>query len=87
MHEITELLQAWKSGDKEAFDRLNPLVDPELKRIARNYLRDERARNILKTTTLVHEALIRLIKENLAALRDRKSVLWLRCKANAPSPY
>jgi RNA polymerase sigma factor (TIGR02999 family) len=71
MHEITKLLLAWKSGDKEAFDRLQPLVDPQLKRIARNYLRDDRARNRLKTNTLVHEALIRLIKENLA-LRDRK---------------
>ena len=67
MHEITELLHAWKSGDKEAFDRLKPLVDPQLKKIARNYMRNERARNILKTTALVNEALIRLIKENLAA--------------------
>ena len=72
MHEITELLLAWKSGDKEAFDRLKPLVDPQLKRIARNYLRDDRARNNLKTTTLVHEALIRLIRENLPELRDRQ---------------
>jgi RNA polymerase sigma factor (TIGR02999 family) len=72
MHEITELLRAWKSGDMEAFDRLKPLVDPQLKRIASNYLRDDRARNNLKTTTLVHEALIRLIKENLPDLRDRK---------------
>ena len=72
MHEITELLHAWKSGDTEAFDRLKPLVDPKLKRIARNYLRDDRARNNLKTTTLVHEALIRLIRENLPELRDRK---------------
>ena len=70
MHEITDLLHAWKSGDKEAFDRLKPLVDPQLKRIARNYLRNERPGQILQTTALVHEALIRLIKENIA-LKDR----------------
>src|SRR5215208_5574345 len=70
MHEITELLHAWKSGDEQAFDRLVPLVDPELKKIARNYMRKERPGNILQTTALVNEALIRLIKEKIA-LEDR----------------
>ena len=70
MHEITELLHAWKSGDKEAFDRLKPLIDPHLKKVARNYLRNERPGHILQTTALVHEALIKLIKENVA-LKDR----------------
>lgn len=65
MHEITELLQAWKCGDMQALDRLMPLVDPELKRIAHNYMSNESRENILQTTALVNEALIRLIKENL----------------------
>lgn len=65
MHEITELLQAWQSGDKEALDRLMPLVDPDLKRIAHNYMRKERPGNVLQTTALVHEALIRLMKERV----------------------
>ncbi len=65
MHEITELLQTWKVGDEEAFNRLMPLVEPELKKAARNYLRDERRDNILQTTALVNDALIKLIKENL----------------------
>ena len=65
MHEITELLQTWKSGDEQAFNRLMPLVDPELKRAARHYLRDERRDNILQTTALVNDALTKLIKENL----------------------
>lgn len=64
-HEITELLHAWKSGDKQALDRLIPLVDPELKKAARNYLRDEQRDNILQTTALVDDALIKLIRENL----------------------
>jgi len=65
MHEITELLQAWKCGDMQALDHLMPLVDPELKKIAHNYMRNESRENILQTTALVNEALIRLIKENL----------------------
>jgi DNA-directed RNA polymerase specialized sigma subunit len=65
MHEITELLHAWKNGDDEARDRLMKLVDPELKKIAHNFMRKERPGNILQTTALVNEALIKLIKENL----------------------
>ena len=65
MHEITELLHAWNSGDQQAFDRLMPLVDPELKKIARNYMRQERPGNILQTTALVNEALIKVIKEKV----------------------
>lgn len=65
MHEITDLLHAWKNGDDEALDRLMKLVDPELKRIAHNYMRNESRENILQTTALVNEALIRLIKDNV----------------------
>jgi RNA polymerase sigma-70 factor (ECF subfamily) len=65
MHEITELLHAWKNGDDEARDRLMKLVDPELEKIAHNFMRKERPGNILQTTALVNEALIKLIKENL----------------------
>lgn len=66
MPEITELLQAWNKGDKEAMDKLMPLVDTELKKIAHNYMRNERAGHILQTTALINEALIKLIKENIS---------------------
>jgi RNA polymerase sigma factor (TIGR02999 family) len=66
MDEITKLLQAWGDGDKQAFDKLMPLVDRELKKIAQHYMRNERAGHILQTTALVNEALIRLIRENLS---------------------
>lgn len=65
MHEITELLKAWSNGNKESLDRLVPLVDGELKKIAHKYMRNERAGHILQTTELVHEALIKLIRENV----------------------
>jgi hypothetical protein len=57
-HEITELLQAWSRGDSEALEKLIPLVDRELKKIAHGYMRNERPGHILQTTALVHEALM-----------------------------
>lgn len=66
MAEITELLQAWNKGDKAAMDKLMPLVDHDVKRIAHNYLRNERAGHILRTTALVNEALMKLIRENIS---------------------
>ena len=64
MPEITELLQKWNEGDQDAMNQLMPLVDEELKKIAHNYMRNERAGHILQTTALVNEALIKLIREN-----------------------
>lgn len=61
-HEITDLLQAWNRGDSQALAKLIPLVDRELKRIARAYMLNEKAGHTLQTTALVHEALIRLLE-------------------------
>jgi RNA polymerase sigma-70 factor, ECF subfamily len=70
-HEITQLLQEWKSGDKSAVDRLFPLVYEELKRQARNYLNKERGNHTLQPTALVHEAYLRLTKLNQMKWEDR----------------
>lgn len=66
MHEITDLLKAWSSGDTHALEKLMPLVDDELRKIAHNYMRNERPGHILQTTALVNEALIKLIRENIS---------------------
>jgi len=66
MPEITDLLKAFTEGDKQALDRLMPLVDNELKKIAHAYMRNERSGHILQTTALVNEALIKLIRENIS---------------------
>ena len=57
---ITELLVDWSNGDETALDRLMPLVYDELRRLARHYMRNERAGQTLQTTALVHEAYLRL---------------------------
>jgi len=59
--EVTGLLMAWGKGDCEALERLTPMVDVELRRIAEAYLSRERSGHILQTTALVNEAWMRLI--------------------------
>src|SRR5262249_13734137 len=57
----TALLLAWGRGDKDAFDRLIPLVHAELHRLARHYMAGERGGHTLQTPALVNEAYLRLI--------------------------
>jgi RNA polymerase sigma factor (TIGR02999 family) len=66
--EVTGLLKAWSGGDRAALDRLTPLVYEELRRMARRYMRNERAGNTLQATALVNEVYLRLV--------DVKSVAW-----------
>ena len=61
-HEITELLRAWSYGDSGALEKLVPLVDRELRRLAHSYMSRERAGHTLQTTALINEALMRLIE-------------------------
>jgi RNA polymerase sigma factor (TIGR02999 family) len=58
---ITVLLQQFAGGDKEALNRLIPLVYAELHRLAEGYLRQERTGHTLQPTALVHEAYVRLL--------------------------
>jgi RNA polymerase sigma factor (TIGR02999 family) len=59
--EITSLLKAWNSGDQAALERLAERVYPELRLIARRYMKNERQANTLQTTALVHEVYLRLV--------------------------
>jgi len=58
---VTELLVAWRQGDSSALDELVPLVEAELRQLARRYLRRERPGHVLQATALVNEAFIRLL--------------------------
>jgi RNA polymerase sigma factor (TIGR02999 family) len=60
-HEVTQLLQEWRGGDKAALEKLTPLVYDELRRLANRYLRDEREGHTLQGTALVHEAYLKLV--------------------------
>jgi RNA polymerase sigma-70 factor, ECF subfamily len=59
--EVTQMLLDWGNGDKAALDKLVPVVYQELRRLARYYMRHERAGHTLQTSALVNEAYIRLV--------------------------
>ena len=66
--DITQVLIDWSNGDREALDRLMPVVYAELRRQAARHLRRERGGHTLQTTDLIHEAYLRLV--------DQKNVRW-----------
>ena len=65
---VTQLLIDWSNGDRAALDRLMPLIDEELRRLAHRYMRQERVDHTLQTTALVNEAFLRLV--------NRKNLQW-----------
>lgn len=69
--EITVLLQRSAEGDRQAFQRLIPLVYGDLKGIAHRRLRGERSDHTLNTTAIVHEAYLKLVPQATATWRDR----------------
>jgi RNA polymerase sigma factor (TIGR02999 family) len=58
---ITGLLQGWNRGDAEALEQLAPIVQNELRGIARHLLNGERAGERPQATELVHDAYLRLL--------------------------
>ena len=69
--DVTGLLQAWRSGDSQAGDRLLERIYQELKRIAASQLRRERSDHTLQTTALVHEAFLRLVDQRTSSASPR----------------
>jgi len=65
------LLAAWRGGERSALDELVPLVDAELRQLARGYLRRERPGHVLQTTGLVNEAFVRLLNWHDVSWQNR----------------
>ena len=76
----TALLKSWRGGDREALDRLMPLLYDELSRIAHGAMSGERRDHTLQTRALVHEAYLRLIDADIA-WQDRAHFLALAARA------
>lgn len=70
MAQVSDLLSEAAHGNKEAFDRLLPLVYQELARLASHKLRFERPGHTLNTTALVHEAYLRLADQSRVEWRN-----------------
>lgn len=71
MQDITQLLLMWRAGDESALEQLMPIVYDELRRLARQCMRRERAGHTLQTTALVNEAYLRLLGSSRVQWQDR----------------
>ncbi len=69
--DITGILQRASDGDDSAINRLMPLVYDELRALAESYLQRERPDHTLQATALVHEAYVRLIRQEDVEWRSR----------------
>ena len=67
-NEVTQLLVSWSNGDKQALDKLIPLVYAELRRLARGYMGRESPGHTLQTSALINEAYMKLV--------DQRNVQW-----------
>ena len=65
--EVTRLLQEIEAGNEQAKEALFARIRDEIHQVAENLMRKERPDHTLQPTALVHEAIIRLIGDNIFA--------------------
>ncbi len=75
--EISELLAAWSGGDRQALDRLIPLVMEDLRSMARSFMARESPGHTLQPTALVNEAYVRLAGRRNVRLENRLQLFAL----------
>lgn len=69
--EVTQLLKAWGSGDDKALEKLTPVVESELHRMAHRCMARENPGHTLQTTALVNEVYLRLVDIHAVSWQDR----------------
>ena len=74
---VTELLVQWTGGDANAREALMPLVYVELKKTASALMRRERGGHTLQPTALVHEAWLRLVRQDRVRFEHRRQFFGL----------
>lgn len=78
--DITALLVDWNNGDKSAIERLLPLVERELHRLAHSYMRRENPDHTLQTTALINETYLRLIDQRKVQWQNRAHFFGIAAK-------
>ena len=78
---VTELLLAFRDGDRAAFDQLMPMVYDDLRKVARAQLRRGRPGATLDTTVLVHELYLKMADQQRLDARDRGHFLAISAHA------
>ena len=79
--EVTRLLHLARDGDREALDRLVPLVYEDLRRMAHRQLDREGGGHTLQTTGLLHEAYLKLAGSGAANAANRAHFLAIAARA------
>jgi RNA polymerase sigma factor (TIGR02999 family) len=77
---VTQLLRAWSGGNQDALAELLPLVEAELRRLAKTYMARERRGHTLQVTALVNETFMRLIDTRNVAWNDRAHFLGIAAR-------
>jgi RNA polymerase sigma factor (TIGR02999 family) len=77
---ITVLLDQWREGDPEAFERLVPAAYDHLHAIAEGYIRGERREHTLQATALVHELFLRLVNTQSVQYASREHFFTFAAK-------
>lgn len=79
--ETTGVFLNYCGGDKDALNRLLPVLYEELRVLARSRLRQERPDHTLQTTALIHEAYVRLIDQRQVTWQSRSHFLGIAAQA------
>ena len=77
---VTELLRAWTDGDETALEQLLPLVEAELRRLARGCMARERRGHTLQATALINETFLRLIDARRVRWQDRAHFIGIAAR-------
>jgi len=69
--DITQVLLNWGQNREASLERLMPVVYGELHKIAGSLMRNERSGHTLQPTILIHEAYLRLVRQDVTTWQDR----------------
>lgn len=80
-HSVSLLLEQWNNGDREALDKLMPLIYDELRKMARRYMSKQNPGHTLQTTALIHEAYLRMVKQKEKHFENRAHFFGVAAQA------
>ena len=75
MGDVTQLIAAARSGDRDALDRLFELLYPELRRVAHARLARDGRNSLLETTALINECYLKYVQIGRLSPVDRAHFL------------
>ena len=74
---LSELLARWPTDDAQSLETLLPQVYDELRQLAHRYLRHQSPGHTLQSTALVHEAYLRLAKQDSLVFENERQFFGL----------